>query len=49
MTKDIGQYIRVALAVPDLGLGPDGPINGRVIMDLWAQLPLSHCWGAIWH
>ena len=42
--EDIDQYIRVALAVPDLGLGPDGPINGRVIMDLWDQLPLSYCW-----
>ena len=29
-------------------LGPDWPINGGVIIDLGAQLPLSHCWGAIW-
>ena len=44
MTGDIDQYV----CWPDLGLGPDGPINGQVIMDLWAQPPLSHCRSAIW-
>ena len=27
-------------------LDPDGPLNGGLIMDLWAQLPLSHCCAA---
>ena len=44
MTGDIDQYI----CWPDLGLGPDGPINGQLIIDLWAQPPLSHCCSAIW-